>query len=256
MAGLGPPARHEWRRRRRPARSPCCGRPRRCSTPTAARTEAAARLAAEAASEARHAVALAAYLLAAASETDATSEDLVLEWESGPRPQAAMAAGTAADLSGGPRAATDRRDGGGRRACTARAEQQTQDLQQRDEQISALEAEIRDLDSRLAGASNEAQSLSERLEARERARQQLQTARAGLPDRPGRRLPPGRRHHRARAGTRVRARLGEADDFGRPDAREAARRGGDLSARPVRGGRPHRFDRRQRGEPAALAVAR
>jgi outer membrane protein OmpA-like peptidoglycan-associated protein len=134
-------------------------------------TEAAARLAAQTASEARHAVALAAYLRAA-RERDATSEDLVLEWESA-LAKAASAAGAAADLSGGPREATDQVTAavGG---LQARADQQAQDLRQRDEEIGALEAEIRDLDSRLAGASNEAQSLSERLEAREHARAQLQ----------------------------------------------------------------------------------
>ena len=131
------------------------------------RTDAAARIAGEAVREAGHAVALAQYLRAA-RESDATTEDLALEWESG-LGRTAVAAGTVTDFSGGPRQATD----GVTRAVGelhARTEQQAQELQQRDQQINALEEQVRDLDSRLAGASNEAQSLNERLEARERAR--------------------------------------------------------------------------------------
>ncbi len=133
-------------------------------------TDAAGALAAEAAAEARHAVALAGYLRAA-RERDATDEDLVLEWEAA-LAATASAAGTTADLSAGPRAAGE--------ALTAavgelraRADQQAQELRRRDEELDAREGEIRDLEGRLAGASNEAQSLSEQLEARERARQRL-----------------------------------------------------------------------------------
>jgi outer membrane protein OmpA-like peptidoglycan-associated protein len=128
------------------------------------RTDAVAQMAAQAADEARHALALAQYLRAA-RESEATTEDIVLEWEAG-LGRTAAAAGTALDLGKGPREATD--------AVAATVAQQAQALQQRDEQVNALETEMRELDKRLAGASVEAQSLSERLEARERSRQQLE----------------------------------------------------------------------------------
>jgi outer membrane protein OmpA-like peptidoglycan-associated protein len=135
------------------------------------RTDAAGLLAAQASTEARHALALAVFLRAA-REGDATPEDLVLEWETGLM-RAAAAASNTADLSGGPREATNAM------VTTIaglhqRADQQAAELQQRDRQIAALEEEIRELDSRLAGASSEARSLTERLESRERARQQFE----------------------------------------------------------------------------------
>jgi outer membrane protein OmpA-like peptidoglycan-associated protein len=131
------------------------------------RTDAAARTAAQAADEARHAVALAQYLRAA-RDSEATTEDIVLEWEAG-LARTAAAAGTTADLGKGPRAATDAVT-----AAVSEVNARAQELQQRDEQINALEMEIRDLDKRLSGASEEAQDLSARLEARERSRQQLE----------------------------------------------------------------------------------
>jgi outer membrane protein OmpA-like peptidoglycan-associated protein len=135
------------------------------------RTDGAARIAAQAAGEARHAVALARFLRAA-RESDATAEDLVLEWEAG-LDRTAIAAGTTADLGNGPREATDA-VATAVGELSARAGRQAQDLQQRDAQIDALESEIRDLDGRLAGVNREAQSLSERLEVRERARQRVE----------------------------------------------------------------------------------
>jgi outer membrane protein OmpA-like peptidoglycan-associated protein len=135
------------------------------------RRDEAARLAQEAADEARHAVALAAYLRSW-READATAEDLALAWEDGLR-RAAAAAGGTADLAAGPPGATDGVVG----AVTAlqeRATEQARELTQRDRQIAALEEEIRELDARLAGASSEARDLTERLEARERARAQFE----------------------------------------------------------------------------------
>lgn len=134
------------------------------------RRDAARRLAAEAAAEARNALSMAA-LLRAARESDETAEDMLLEWEAS-LARAAAAAGGVADFSGGPLGATDELVGE-IAALRARSDQQAEDLAQRDRQIGALEEEIRELDERLAGASNEARSATLRLEARERAREQL-----------------------------------------------------------------------------------
>lgn len=128
------------------------------------------RLAREAATEARHAVALAA-MLEQARARDATPEDLVQEWE-GSTARIAGAAGTTADFSEGPRAAAEAvaRAVAGLRESAA---QQARDLVEQQRQIAALEEEIRDLDTRLSGASAEARTLSLRLEAGERSRQQF-----------------------------------------------------------------------------------
>jgi OmpA-OmpF porin, OOP family len=142
------------------------------------RRDAASRLAAQSAAEARHAVALAAYLRSA-READATPEDLVLEWESGLQ-RAAEAAGTTADLSHGPGRATDGVVSD-IAALNARADQQAGDLEQRNRQIAALDDEIHELDARLEGVSNEARTLTERMEARERARRQLEQVEKAFP---------------------------------------------------------------------------
>ncbi len=135
------------------------------------RTEAAAKLAAEAAAEANHAAALSA-LLRAAREQDASSEDILREWEAS-LTQTGAAAAVPVDFSRGPREASAALAGSVgelRRGF----DQQARDLRQRDLQIGALEEELRDLDSRLAGATQETRSLSERLAVRERARQQAE----------------------------------------------------------------------------------
>lgn len=133
-------------------------------------TAAAADLAARAAAEADHALAL-ARLLSAARKDDATDEDLVLEWEA-TLAAATRAIGAEPDFTAGPRAAAT--------ALASRAgelqalsTQQAADLAQRDRQIVALEEEIRDLDDRLAGAASETRSLAGQLEAREQARERL-----------------------------------------------------------------------------------
>jgi outer membrane protein OmpA-like peptidoglycan-associated protein len=134
------------------------------------RRDVAGKLAGEAATEARHALALAAWLRAA-READTTAEDMTLEWEHA-LTRVATAAGTGADLGAGPRKATDDVVAAVS-ALGERAGQLARDLQQRDRQIAALEEEIRELDRRLAGVSSEARSLTQRLEVRERARAQL-----------------------------------------------------------------------------------
>jgi outer membrane protein OmpA-like peptidoglycan-associated protein len=130
----------------------------------------AERLAGHATMEAKHAVALAA-MLGRAEEQEATPEDLVRKWEEG-LTRTAAAAGASLDFSAGPEGAAEgltRTIEGLRRA----SEQQASELAERQQQITALEEEIRDLDARLSGASSEARTLTLQLEARERVRQQL-----------------------------------------------------------------------------------
>jgi outer membrane protein OmpA-like peptidoglycan-associated protein len=131
------------------------------------KTEEPKRLAAEAGREARHAVALAA-MLRENRERDTTPEDVALQWEE-TIARAAAAAGLTADFSNGPEeaGASVARDV---EALRQKSEQQARDLAERERQVANLEEEIRELDTRLAGAS----TLTMRLEAREHQRQQFQ----------------------------------------------------------------------------------
>lgn len=142
------------------------------------RREAAAKLAGDAEREARHAMAVAAFVRAT-KEADTTPEDLVLEWE-GTLGRAAAAAGAPAEFADGPRAAGDAVAAAVAR-LRQRADEQAVDLGERTRQAAALEEEIRELDARLAGASSEARSLSERLEARERSRAQFEQVEKAFP---------------------------------------------------------------------------
>lgn len=135
------------------------------------RRDAVTKLAAEATREARHAVALAEYLRSA-REAGVSAEDYVLEWERA-LALATAAAGTTLSLDDGPRTATDGAVAG-IAELQSRATQQAAELEQRNRQIVALEDELRELDGKLAGVSSEARSLTERLEARERAREQFE----------------------------------------------------------------------------------
>lgn len=134
------------------------------------RDEEPRRLAGEVVREAQHAVALAAMLEQARAQ-GTTPEDLVREWESS-MAKIAAAAGSRVDFSNGPRTAADalRDSVSGLRQSH---DQQGRDLADRQKQIGALEEEIRELDTRLSGASSEARSLGMKLAAQERARAQF-----------------------------------------------------------------------------------
>jgi len=136
-----------------------------------ARTGPASELAAQATAEAGHAMALSGFLREA-REAQRTSEDLVLEWEAA-LSQAATAAGIELDLRDGPVAAAASL-AAAVQSLRQRTVQQAEDLGQRGRQIAALEEEIRDLDNRLAGATTQTRTLSDRLAASERSSEQFQ----------------------------------------------------------------------------------
>jgi outer membrane protein OmpA-like peptidoglycan-associated protein len=134
------------------------------------RVEEPGRLAGDAVREAQHAVALAAILEQSRAQ-GATPEDLVREWETS-LAEVATAAGARLEFSNGPRVASAAlRDAVA--GLRQRSEQLGGDITERQKQIASLEEEIRDLDTRLSGASSEARSLSLKLAAQERAREQF-----------------------------------------------------------------------------------
>lgn len=135
------------------------------------RSDVARRLAEDAAAVAANAVAL-AELQRDIRASKLSTEDLLLEWQDS-LARSARAAGTHFDFAPGPRAATDALVAE-LASLRAGAEKQQRDLAECDDQVRALEEEIRELDSRLEGASNEARDASLRLAAKERAREQLQ----------------------------------------------------------------------------------
>lgn len=138
---------------------------------------AATDLARQAIAEAAQAQAL-ARLLRAADERDATAEDLALQWQA-TLARAAAAAGLEA-LPPGPDAAGEAL-ATGVGVLKERADQQAEELRQRNIQVAGLEEEIRHLDTRLAGASDTTRSLAEKLDADDHARTQFDRLAAAFP---------------------------------------------------------------------------
>lgn len=133
-------------------------------------------LAGQAVREAAHAMALAS-LLGSATRAKPGTEDLALAWEAA-LAEAATAAGLQ-PLPPGPEAATEALVRG-LTGLKDRADQQADGLRQRELQVAALEEELRELDTRLAGASDQARNLTEQIEAREHARAQYEQLAAGF----------------------------------------------------------------------------
>lgn len=133
-------------------------------------TAAAESLAAQASYEARHSMYLAKLIEATLAKKgeEAGLEELILSWEA-PLRDAAAAAGVQGNFDNGPVPVMQslQKQAGQQRADN---QQLSRDVQDRDEQIAAMNSELEKLEARLGGVSQERIALQRRIDAQERLR--------------------------------------------------------------------------------------